>query len=77
MRLQQFHPRPPNPRTTGTKPCAVIPAIPSVNTAMGITRYKQARYPEAEAFLRKALERPTDRFTTPAMPSLFTTWRSL
>ena len=32
---------------------------------MGIVQFKKARYDEAEQFFRKALERITDRYTTP------------
>ena len=35
------------------------------NTAFGITAFTKARYAEAEKYLRKALERLTDRYTTP------------
>jgi len=36
-----------------------------VNTVLGIGAYRKARYDEAEAFLRKALERATARYTDP------------
>ena len=36
-----------------------------MNTALGITDFKKARYAEAEKFFRKALERLTDRYTDP------------
>ena len=36
-----------------------------MNTALGIVQFKKARYDEAEQFLRKALERTTDRYTSP------------
>ncbi len=35
------------------------------NTALGIGAYNKARYGEAEKYLRKALERATDRYTDP------------
>ena len=65
MRLQQFHASSPDPEDYWNEALRRDPSDSRVNAAMGITRLKQARYPEAEAFLRKALERPTDRFTTP------------
>ena len=36
-----------------------------VNTAMGIRAYRQARFAAAEQFFRKALDRLTDKYTTP------------
>ena len=36
-----------------------------VNTAMGILYIKRARYEDAEKYLRKALERLTDKYTSP------------
>ena len=36
-----------------------------VNTVLGIDAIKGGRYAEAEKYLRKALERPTEKFTTP------------
>lgn len=36
-----------------------------VNTAMGIAAFGKARYTEAEKYLRRAIERATDRYTTP------------
>ena len=36
-----------------------------VNTAMGIDAIKAARYAAAEGYLRKALERATNRYTNP------------
>ena len=65
MRLQQFHASSPDPEDYWNEALRRDPSDSRVNTAMGITRLKQARYSEAEAFLRKALERPTDKFTTP------------
>jgi tetratricopeptide (TPR) repeat protein len=65
MRLQQFHASSPDPEDYWNEALSRDPADVRVNTAMGITRYKQARFAEAEAFLRKALERPTYQFTTP------------
>jgi tetratricopeptide (TPR) repeat protein len=65
MRLQQFHASSPDPEDYWNEALRRDPGDVRVNTALGITRFKQARYPEAEAYLRKALERPTDKFTTP------------
>ena len=36
-----------------------------MNTVLGITAYKKARYEEAEKYLRKAIERLTDNYTSP------------
>jgi tetratricopeptide (TPR) repeat protein len=36
-----------------------------VNTAFGIACYRKARYGDAEKYLRKALERLTEKYTTP------------
>ncbi|MGA2114925.1 MAG: DUF5107 domain-containing protein [Bryobacteraceae bacterium] len=36
-----------------------------VNTVLGIAAFTKARYAEAEKYLRKALERATDRYTSP------------
>jgi tetratricopeptide (TPR) repeat protein len=36
-----------------------------VNTVLGIMAFNKARYGEAEKYLRKALERATDRYTAP------------
>ena len=41
------------------------PGDARVNTVLGITAYTKARYAEAEKYLRKAIERVTDRYTTP------------
>jgi tetratricopeptide (TPR) repeat protein len=65
MRLQQFHASSPDPEDYWNEALRRDPGDVRVNTALGITRFRQARFPEAEAFLRKALERPTYQFTTP------------
>src|ERR1039458_3012059 len=41
------------------------PGDARVNTALGIARFRTARYEEAEKFFRRALDRVTDRFTAP------------
>jgi len=65
MRLQQFHASSPDPEDYWNEALRRDPGDVRVNTALGITRFRQARFPEAETFLRKALERPTYQFTTP------------
>lgn len=65
MRLQQFHASSPDPEDYWSEALRRDPSDSRVNTAMGITRFKQARFTDAEAYFRKALERPTDRYTTP------------
>jgi len=44
------------------------PGDTRVNAVLGIVAFGQARYADAEKYLRKALERLTDRYTTPEMP---------
>ena len=41
------------------------PGDTRVNTALGINYFKKARFAEAEGLFRKALERLTDKYTTP------------
>ena len=41
------------------------PGDSRVNTVMGITAYTKAKYAEAEKYLRTAIARVTDQFTTP------------
>src|ERR1035438_4155971 len=41
------------------------PGDARVNTVLGITDFKKARYADAEKSFRKALERLTDRYTAP------------
>ncbi len=65
MRLQQFHASSPDPEDYWNEALRRDPSDSRVNTALGITRFRQARFTDAEAFFRKALERPTDRYTTP------------
>ena len=65
LRIQQFHAASPNPEDYWNEALRRDPGDVRVNTALGITRFQQARFPEAEACLRKALERLTDKYTTP------------
>jgi tetratricopeptide (TPR) repeat protein len=65
MRLQQFHASFADPEDYWNEALRRDPGDARVNTALGITRFRQARFPEAEVFLRKAAERLTDKYTTP------------
>ena len=65
MRLQQFHASFADPEDYWNEALRRDPGDSRVNTALGITRFRQARFPEAEAFLRKAVERITDKYTAP------------
>jgi len=66
LRIEQFH------TPGGTDPLAYWqealkrdPGDVRVNTVMGINSFKKARFADAEQFFRKALERATDKYTTP------------
>ncbi len=76
LRIEQFHTPydPENPGTTNSNAMPETywnealrrdPGDVRVNTVMGIDAVKGGRYADAEKYLRKALERATDRFTTP------------
>jgi tetratricopeptide (TPR) repeat protein len=65
LRLQQFHASAPDPEDYWNEALRRDPGDVRVNTALGITRFKQARFSDAEALFRKALERLTDKFTDP------------
>ena len=65
LRLQQFHASFADPEDYWNEALRRDPGDTRVNTAMGITRFRQARFADAEAFFRKALERLTDKYTTP------------
>jgi len=65
LRLQQFHATYADPEDYWNEALRRDPGDARVNTALGITRLREARFAEAEAFFRKALERLTDKYTTP------------
>jgi tetratricopeptide (TPR) repeat protein len=65
LRLQQFHASYADPEDYWKEALRRDPGDARVNTALGITRLREARFSEAEEFFRKALERLTDKYTTP------------
>ncbi|MGA3328303.1 MAG: DUF5107 domain-containing protein [Terriglobia bacterium] len=65
LRAQQFHDPSINPVPYWEEALRRDPGDVRVNTVLGITSYRRARYEEAEKFLRKALERATDNYTDP------------
>jgi tetratricopeptide (TPR) repeat protein len=65
LRAEQFHDPSINPDLYWAEALRRDPGDSRVNTALGIVQFKKARYDEAEQFFRKALERTTDRYTSP------------
>jgi tetratricopeptide (TPR) repeat protein len=65
LRAQQFHDPSIDPMPYWEEALRRDPGDIRVNTVLGITYCKKAMYEEAEKFLRKALERATDRYTAP------------
>lgn len=65
LRIEQFHNPSLDPDPYWEEALKRDPGDVRVNTAMGIHSLKRARYAEAEKLFRKALERLTDRYTTP------------
>jgi tetratricopeptide (TPR) repeat protein len=66
LRIQQFHtPGGQDPDPYWEEALRRDPGDVRVNTAFGITLYRKARYAEAEKYLRRAIERLTDKYTTP------------
>jgi tetratricopeptide (TPR) repeat protein len=65
LRAQQFHSPAVDPEPYWQEALRRDPSDVRVNTVLGITRYKKARYAEAEKYLRTAIERATDRYTAP------------
>ncbi|MCX5644249.1 MAG: DUF5107 domain-containing protein [Phycisphaerae bacterium] len=65
LRIEEFH----APNATGDpywqEALNRDPGDVRVNTALGIKAIKAGRFAEAEQYLRKALERATDRYTSP------------
>ena len=65
LRAQQFHDPAIDPIPYWEEALRRDPGDARVNTALGITDFKKARYAEAERYLRAALHRLTDRYTSP------------
>jgi tetratricopeptide (TPR) repeat protein len=65
LRIEQFYNASLDPLAYWREALHRDPGDTRVNTVMGIDAVKTARFADAEAFLRKALERLTDRYTTP------------
>jgi len=65
LRIEQFHNPSLDPEPYWEEALSRDPGDTRVNTALGIRQLKQARFAEAEQHFRKALERLTDRYTTP------------
>ncbi len=65
LRAQQFHDPNVDPLLYWQEALRRDPGDTRVNTVLGITAFTKARYADAEKYLRKALERLTDRYTTP------------
>ena len=65
LRAQQFHDPNIDPLPYWQEALRRDPGDARVNTVLGITAFTKARYAEAEKYLRLALARLTDRYTTP------------
>jgi tetratricopeptide (TPR) repeat protein len=65
LRAQQFHSPRVDPKPYWEEALRRDPGDARVNTVLGITAYKKARYEEAEKYLLKAIERLTDNYTNP------------
>jgi len=65
LRAQQFHSPTVEPLNYWREALRRDPSDSRTNTALGITAYSEARYDEAEAHLRKAVERVTANYTSP------------
>jgi len=65
LRAQQFHDPVIDPLSYWKEALRRDPGDTRVNTALGISEFTAGRYTTAEAYLRKALERATDRYTDP------------
>jgi tetratricopeptide (TPR) repeat protein len=65
LRAQQFHDPVNDPMPYWEEALRRDPGDSRVNTVMGITAYTKAKYVEAEKYLRTAIARVTDQFTTP------------
>lgn len=65
LRIEQFHHPTLDPDPYWEEALRRDPGDVRVNAALGINYLKKARFAEAERLFRKALERLTDRYTTP------------
>lgn len=65
LRAQQFHDPAVDPMPYWEEALRRDPGDTRVNTVLGVTAYRKARYEEAEAYLRKAIARLTDQYTAP------------
>ena len=65
LRLEQFHNASLDPEPYWEEALRRDPGDTRVNTALGINYFKKARFAEAEKLFRRALERLTDKYTTP------------
>ncbi|MDZ4799617.1 MAG: DUF5107 domain-containing protein [Bryobacteraceae bacterium] len=65
LRIEQFHDPGLDPEPYWDEALRRDPGDIRVNTAMGIKAYRQARYTDAEKHLRKAIDRLTEKYTTP------------
>jgi tetratricopeptide (TPR) repeat protein len=65
LRAQQFHDPAVDPLVYWEEALRRDAGDARVNTALGITCFRQAQYGKAEKYLRTALDRVTDRYTDP------------
>lgn len=65
LRAEQFHSPTVAPRAYWEEALRRDPSDVRVNTAMGVDCLRAGRFADAEAYLRKALERSTKNYTTP------------
>ena len=65
LRAEQFHSPSVDPMVYWEEALRRDPGDVRVNTVLGIDCFKQAKYSEAEKYLRTALGRATDKYTTP------------
>ena len=65
LRIEEFHAPNAKPDPYWQEALKRDPGDVRVNTALGIDAIKAGRFAEAEQYLRKALERATDRYTSP------------
>jgi tetratricopeptide (TPR) repeat protein len=65
LRAKQFHDPVVDPEPYWQEALRRDPGDARVNTSLGISRFKTARYEEAEQYLRRAVDRLTDRYTSP------------
>ncbi len=65
LRIEQFHNPTLDPEPYWEEALRRDPGDIRVNTALGIRLFKKARFADAEKLFRKAIERLTDKYTTP------------